>query len=49
MSFLYDPFGAVPDFELDERIRSRAGDCGIDLSDETVKALVSFSSSTPTT
>jgi len=39
MSFLYDPFGAVPDFELDERIRSRAGDCGIDLSDETVKAL----------
>ncbi len=39
MSYLYDPFSAVPGFDLGARIRSRASDCGIALTDAAVSAL----------
>ena len=39
MSFLYDPFSAVPDFDLDKRIHARAGSCGIELAETAVAAL----------
>ncbi len=40
MSLLYDPFSVVPGFELEARIRSRASESGIDLTDAAVNALV---------
>jgi 16S rRNA G527 N7-methylase RsmG len=39
VSFFYDPFSVVPEFELEARIRSRAGGCGIELGDAAVTAL----------
>ena len=39
MSLLYDPFYAIPGFELEARIRSRASDSEIDLTDAAVNAL----------
>ena len=39
MSLLYDPFSAIPGFELEARIRSRASDCEINLTDAAVNAL----------
>jgi 16S rRNA (guanine527-N7)-methyltransferase len=39
MSLFYDPFSAVPGFELEARIRSRASECGIDLTDAALNAL----------
>ena len=39
MSYFYDPFSVVPGFDLEARTRSRASDCGIELSDEAVAAL----------
>ena len=39
MSLFFDPFSAVSGFELEARIRSRASDCGIDLTDAAVNAL----------
>ena len=39
MSQFYDPFSAVPDFELGPRIRERAAGCGIELTDAAVEIL----------
>jgi 16S rRNA (guanine527-N7)-methyltransferase len=39
VTYFYDPFSVVPDFDLETRIRSRASDCGIELADEAVAAL----------
>ena len=39
MSLLFDPFLDAPGFELKARIRARASDCGIDLTDAAVEAL----------
>jgi len=39
VSFFYDPFSEVAEFDLEARIRARASDCGIDLQDDAVAAL----------
>jgi 16S rRNA (guanine527-N7)-methyltransferase len=39
VSHFYDPFSTIPGFDLEARIRARAGECGIELADEAVQAL----------
>lgn len=39
MTHFYDPFSVVPGFDVEARIRERAGECGIRLTDEATTSL----------